>query len=145
MGHIWENFVFSVRNPVLSSSLSPVFKPLDTFWTEQKLKVHRFTNNLQGLQKVIVKDFPWNIIPRNALLFEKTFTQFVANLDIEDNRFILNTCHDTAKHAETRMGFPVIFSRLWWPIEPKFWQVCYFIYKLWYTKCGPFTDVVRLL
>ena len=36
-------------------------------------------------------------------------------------------------------GFPVIFSQLWWPIEPKFSQVCYFIYKLWYTKCGPWT------
>ena len=27
---------------------------------------HRFTNNLQGLQKVMVKDFSWNIIPWNA-------------------------------------------------------------------------------
>ena len=32
-------------------------KPLDSFGTEQKKKVHRFTNNLQGLQKVMVKDF----------------------------------------------------------------------------------------
>ena len=72
-------------------------KPLDTFGTETQLKVHRFTNNLQGLQKVMVKDFSWNIIPWNALLFEKTI-----------------------KH-------PVIFSRLRWPIEPKFTQVCYFI------------------
>ena len=126
-------------------------KPLDTFWTEQKLKVHRFTNNLQGLQKVMVKDFPWNIIPWNALLFEKTLKQ-LSILDIENNGFILNTCHDTAKRAETRVGFPVIFSRLRWPIEPKFSQVCYFIYKLWYTKCGPLDntvyrccDVVRLL
>ena len=31
-------------------------KPLDPFGTEKK-KVHRFTNNLQGLQKVVVKDF----------------------------------------------------------------------------------------
>ena len=34
-------------------------------------------------------------------------------------------------HSETRgnkSGFPVIFSRLWWPIEPKFSQVCYFTY-----------------
>ena len=48
-------------------------KPLDTFGTENKLKVHRFTNNLERLQKVMVKDFSWNIIPWNALLFEKTF------------------------------------------------------------------------
>ena len=60
---------------------------MDTFWTEQKLKVHRFTNNLQGLQKVMVKDFPWNIIPWNALLFEKTFKQ-LSILDIENNGFI---------------------------------------------------------
>ena len=52
-----------------------LLKPLDTFGTENKLKVHRFTNNLQGLQQVMVKDFSWNIIPWNALLFEKTFKQ----------------------------------------------------------------------
>ena len=51
-------------------------EPLDTFRTEQKLKVHRFTNNLQGLQKVVVKDFSWNISPWNALLFEKTLKQY---------------------------------------------------------------------
>ena len=34
-----------------------VLKPLDPFGSEKKQKVHRFTNNLQGLQKVVVKDF----------------------------------------------------------------------------------------
>ena len=117
-------------------------KPLYTFGTKKIIiKVHRFTNNLQGLQKVMVKDFSWNIIPWNALLFEKTLKQ-LSILDIENYGFILNTCHDTAKRAETRVGFPVIFSRLWWPIEPKFSQVCYFIYKLWYTKCGPLDNTV---
>ena len=66
------------------------FKPLNTFWTEQKLKVHRFTNNLEGLEKVMVKDFHWNIIPWNALLFEKLLKQLPI-LDIENNKFILNT------------------------------------------------------
>ena len=89
----------------------------------------------------MVKDFSWNIIPWNALLFEKTLKQ-LSILDIENYGFILNTCHDTAKRAETRVGFPVIFSRLRWPIEPKFSQVCYFIYKLWYTKCGPLDNTV---
>ena len=42
----------------------------------RKKKIHRFTNNLQGLQKVMVKDFSWNIIPWNALLFEKTLKQY---------------------------------------------------------------------
>ena len=54
----------------------------------------------------------------------------------------MNTCHDTAKRAKTRVGFPVIFSRLWWSIEPKFSQVCYFIFKLWYMKCGPLDNTV---
>ena len=40
-----------------------LLKPLDTFGTEKKLKVHRFTNTVQGLQKVMVKDFSRNIIP----------------------------------------------------------------------------------
>ena len=31
--------------------------PLGTLGTEKKIKVHRFTNNVQGLQKVVVKDF----------------------------------------------------------------------------------------
>ena len=63
----------------------------------------------------------------------------ISILDSENYGFIVNTCHVTAKRGETRVGFPVIFSRPWWPIEPKFSQVCYFIYKLWYTKCGPWT------
>ena len=81
-----------------------ILKSLYTFGTEKQIKVHRFTNNLQGLQKVMVKDLFWNYIPWNALLFEKTLTKQL--------------------------------SILRWPIEPKFSQVCYFIYKLWYTKCG---------
>ena len=55
-------------------------KPLDPFGTETKIKVHRFTNNLQGLQKVMVKDFSWNISPWNALLFEKSVKQYKFSL-----------------------------------------------------------------
>ena len=106
-----------------------------------RTKIKGSINNLQGLQKVMVKDFPWNINPWNALLFEKTLKQ-LSILDVENNRFFLNTCHDTAKRAETRVGFPVIFSQLQWPIEPKFSQVCYFIHKLWYRKCGPLDNTV---
>ena len=40
------------------------------------------------------------------------------------------------------MGFPVIFSRLRWPIEPKFSQVCYFIYKLWYNEVRDLDNTV---
>ena len=107
------------------------WKPLDT---EQKLKVHRFTNNIKA------RDFPCNIIPWNALLFEKTLKQ-LSILDIKNNRFILNSCHETAKRGETRVGFHVIFSRLS-VIEPKFSQVWYLIFKLWYMKCGPLDNTV---
>ena len=55
-------------------------KPLYTFGTKREKKVHRFTNKLQGLQKVMVKDFSWNIIPWNALLFEKTVKQYQFSL-----------------------------------------------------------------
>ena len=81
-------------------------KPLYTFGTEKK--VHRFINKLQGLQKVMVKDFSWNIVPWNALLFEKTLKQS-SILVVEIYGFILNTCHDTAKRAETRVFFPRYF------------------------------------
>ena len=55
-------------------------KPLDPFGTEKQKKVHRLTNYLQGLQKVVVKYFSWNIIPWNALLFEKTVKQYQFSL-----------------------------------------------------------------
>ena len=96
-----------------------ILKPLDTYGTEKNLKVDRFTNNLEGLQKVMVKDCSLNIIPWNAILFEKTL-QTISILDCENYGFILNTGHDLAKRAETRVGFPDNFSRLGWPIEPKF-------------------------
>ena len=80
-------------------------KPLYTFGTEKKN--HRFTNNFQGLQKVIVKDFSWNIIPWNASLFEKTLKQ-LSILSVMNYGFIY-TCHDTAKRVETRVGFPRYF------------------------------------
>ena len=32
-------------------------KAIRHFWNRNYFKVHRFTNNLQGLQKVMVKDF----------------------------------------------------------------------------------------
>ena len=51
----------------------------------------------------MVKDSSWNIIPWNALLFEKTLEQ-LSILDIENYGIIVNTCHDTAKRAETIKG-----------------------------------------
>ena len=81
-------------------------KPLYTFGTEKQKKVHRFTTHLQGLQQVMVKDFSWNIIPWNALMFEKTLKQ-LSILVSENYGFTVNTCHDTAKRAETGWVFPL--------------------------------------
>ena len=60
----------------------------------------------------------------------------VSILDNENYWFILNTCRDTVKQADTRVGFLVIFSRLRWPIEPKFSQGLLFdievvIHEVW--------------
>ena len=135
---IWILFcIQSSYNLFIDSPIEAIIHLQD----RNKTKVHRFTNNLQGLQKVMVKDFSWNIISWNASLFEKTLKQW-SILDTENYGFILNTCHDTAKRAVTRDGTPVIFSRLRWPIEPKFSQVCYFICKLWHTKYGPLDNTV---
>ena len=111
-------------------------KPLYTFGSERTKKFTDLQIIDRVYSKVMVKDFSWNIVPWNALLFEKVIILILVS---ENYGFISNTCHDTAKHAETRVGFPVVFSRLWWPIEPKFSQVCYFLFKLWYTKCGTWT------
>ena len=53
--------------------VKPFHLAIITFGTEKKKNNHRFTNNLQSLQRVMVKDFSWNIItiPWNALLFKK--------------------------------------------------------------------------
>ena len=88
-----------------------------------KTIIHFWNNNKKKFTDLQIT---WNIIPWNALLFEKTLKQ-LSILDIEIYEFIWNTCHDTEKHAKTRVGFPVIFSRLRRPIEPKFLQGFYLI------------------
>ena len=48
-------------------------------------------------------------------------------------------------HSETcgnKGGFSLSFLPKPMTIEPKFSQVRYFIYKLWYTKCGPLDNIV---
>ena len=47
---------WSMHGGVSNESASSL-KPLDPFGSENKIKVHRFTNNLQGFQKAMVKDF----------------------------------------------------------------------------------------
>ena len=63
----WANILLDDRHEL---------KALDTFGTEKQIKVHRFTNNLKGLHKIMVKDFSWSIIIWNAWLFEKTLKQY---------------------------------------------------------------------
>ena len=88
--YIFSNFVLLARYGKLW------LKPLETFGTDTKLKVHRFTNNLQGSQNVIVKDFSWNIIPWNAFLFEKTLKQ-LSIFDID--RLMKKLSNKLACHA----------------------------------------------
>ena len=47
----------SKHKHTMSLETGAILKQLDTFGTDKHLKVHRFTNNLQGLQKVMVNDF----------------------------------------------------------------------------------------
>ena len=51
----WENL--KVYGELSKGHQGQVLKPLDTFGTENLKKIPRFTKNLQGLQKVMVKDF----------------------------------------------------------------------------------------
>ena len=63
--------------------------PFKALHFRYRIKNHTFKNNLQGLQKVIVKDFSWNISPWNALLFEKTsFGSLVYTITIHWTLFL---------------------------------------------------------
>ena len=81
------------------------------------------------------------ITPWNALLFEKTIKHY--QFSISRIMDLFKTRVMTRRNVRKQwVGFPVIFSWLRWPIEPKFSQVCYFLYKLWYTICGPLENTV---
>ena len=73
----WSGFIFlEVTYMYQYNCGSSSSKAIIHFRHRKKKKVQKFTNTLQGLQKVMVKDFSWNIIPWNALLFEKTVKQY---------------------------------------------------------------------
>ena len=119
-----------------------------TFWENIKTIIINNNNNktcnahistLLGVQGAVKPKTKQKQKQKQNTTQRKTDTTTISILDMKNYGFILNTCHDTAKRAETRVGFPVIFSWLRWSIEPKLSQVWYFIYKLWYTKCGPWT------
>ena len=60
------------------SSILPLAIPF-RYWNKNKSS--QIYNNLQGLQKVIVKDFSWNMIPWNAYTFwenTKTIYKFLS-------------------------------------------------------------------
>ena len=65
-------------------------KPLDTFGTVNKQK----SSQIYKLLEILF----------HALLFEKKLKQ-LSILVVENYGFILKPCHDTAKRAETRVGF----------------------------------------
>ena len=52
--YIWDQRLY-VPSEGQSKGKVSYLKPLNTFGTEKKKKVHRCTNNLQGLQNVMVK------------------------------------------------------------------------------------------
>ena len=58
-------------------------KPLDPFAAEKKFT--DLKNNFQGLHKVMVEDFSWNIIP--CFTFWENI-KTISILDIENYRFI---------------------------------------------------------
>ena len=58
------------------------------------------------------------ILFHEMLYFLRKHKQKLSILDNENNGFILNTCHDAANKWKQGWVFPVIFSRLRWPIEP---------------------------
>ena len=69
----WILFKFEISRKILSGHMAK--QKVDKQRVVFKAIIHfriRFTNNLQGLQKAMVKDFSWNIIPWNNWLFEKT-------------------------------------------------------------------------
>ena len=128
--HVYNSF----HNKPYQCALN--LKPLYTFWTEYK-KVHRFTNYLQGLQKVMVKDrLLWKYYSMKCFTFWEN-NKTIINSQYRELQIYLNTCHDTVKQGETRVGFPVIFSRLRWRIEPKF-----HMFVILYISCWPLDNTV---
>ena len=87
---------------------------------------------------VMVKNFSWNITPWNALLLEKTLQQ-LSILDIENYGFILNTCHEAAKRAETSVGFP-LFS-----VIPTYYLVPNYLVPNQVSYCLIFQTICRSL
>ena len=73
-------------------------KPLDPFGTEKK-KVHRFT---EGSGEILLLKY-YSMKCFTFLENSKTISILVN----ENYGIILNTCHDTAKRADTRVGFPL--------------------------------------
>ena len=105
-------------------------KAIGPFRFRKKIKVHRFTNNLQGLQKAMVKDFSWNIIPWDALLFEKTAKQYKFSLTrITD----LYETHVMTRRNARKQGwvFP-LFS----PNSDDRLSLNFHRFVIWYRSCG---------
>ena len=77
-----------------------LLKPLDTFGTKTKIKAHRFTNNLQGLQKVHDGEkTSLEIFIHEMLYFLRKHENSINSRYPEFWSYFLNTCHDTAKRA----------------------------------------------
>ena len=123
-----EPWMFFLKNEGLFLPNS-YFKAIGHFRYKQKLKVHRFKNNLQGLQKVMVK--------RPLLIYYsmKCFTfweniKTISILDSENYGFILNTCHDTRNKEKQGWVFPLFSPDSDDRLSPNFHR-----FVIWYRSC----------
>ena len=105
-------------------------KPLDPFGSGKKKKIHRFINNLLGLQKVMVKEFSLNVIPWNALLFEKPAKQYKFSLTRITDLF---ETHVMTRRNARKQGcvFP-LFS----PDSDDRLSLNFHRFVIWYRSCG---------
>ena len=102
-------------------------------WTlsvQKKIKVHRFTNNLQGLQKAMVKDLSWNIIPWNALLFEKTAKQYKFSLTRITDLF---ETHVITRRNARKQGWVFLLFSL--DSDDRL-SLNFHRFVIWYRSCG---------
>ena len=100
---------------------------MNTFWTEQQIKVHRLINNSQGLQKVMVKDFPVKYYSMKCFTFW------------EDINTIINSQYREQLIYYKHIIFPLFFPDSDDRLSLNFHR---FVYKLWYTKCGSLDNTV---
>ena len=106
-------------------------KPLYTFGTEFFFKVHSFTNNLLGLQKVISK----RLLLKYYSIKYFPFWENIKTIINSRQRELPDYSKHMSWHGETHGN-----SDDWLSLNFHRFFIC--IYKLWYTKWGPLENTV---